>query len=151
MNMTPQQASDWLMLLPVRVTHEIFESEMNTIVTGRSIAWAMTSGPFKSEWLRKHRPGLYSRKSPRPPADPALINTQSDQLRSGWQHSQGMRASGDIITALFNQTDSARAIAGSGTGRSRMMHRPVEERIAERLAPVRLNNLTEAIRKALTP
>jgi hypothetical protein len=148
--MTPQQASDWLLLLPVRVQNEIIDAEMATATTGRAIAHAQTMGPFKTAFLRKHRPGLYSRNKPRPPADPALINSQSGVLAQGWRHRQGMRASGDVVTVIENDSESAKWIAGSGMGRSKMMRRPVEERIAERLTPIRMENLKDALRRALS-
>jgi hypothetical protein len=150
MNMTPQQAANWMNSIPGRVETNIRDAEMNTIITGRGIAWGQTMGPYKLAYLRKFKPGRYSRKSPSPPGDPGRINTQSGVLARSWQASQGIRAS-DIVTTLFNESESAKHIAESGKGGSRMMHRPVEERIADRILPIRIHNLSEAIRKALTP
>lgn len=149
MVLTPQQAAQKMDAIEIAVARNIRDAEMNTIIAGRAIAWGQTMGPFKTAWLRKYRPGLYSRRFPRPPADPGRINSQSGELARSWQASQVVQG-GDLVTALFNESESAKWIAGSGKGRSRMMHRPVEKRIAERIEPIRINNLTDAIQKALS-
>ncbi len=149
MLLTPQQAAQKLEAMEKSVVENVRDAEMSTIITARAIAWGQTMGPFKTAWLRKHRPGLYSRKNPRPPADPGRINSQTGSLAQSWKASQENKSQ-DLVTALFNESESAKWIAGSGRGRSRMMRRPVEDRIVERLMPIRISNLKEAIRKALT-
>lgn len=147
--MTPQQAAAHLVLLEQKVVENIRDAEMETAIHGRAIALSLTSGPFKTAYLRKFRPGLYSKAAPRPPADPALINIQSGLLNRSWQLSQETIGP-HIVTSIFNESEHARFIAASGGPGSKMMKRPIEERIAERLAPVRIRNLSEAIRKALS-
>jgi hypothetical protein len=92
----------------------------------------MSSGPYSQAQLRmmaakrKNKRGPYSRVSPAPPNDPAIINKQSGSIYRGWR----VRFSGKGKLVFWNASKNYKWVLRGGTGKMRMMERPIKRALA---------------------
>jgi hypothetical protein len=102
----------------------------------------LSMGTYSSAMLRAL--GFpYSRRRPRPPQDPAIINMQSGQFLFGWRLRAPRVDGGVMRTRLVNVAPHAKFLPH---GTRKMIARPFEKRIRERVETRRLRLMRAALR-----
>ena len=142
---TPAEAKRILTELPRRLVAAIRRSERASLQEGLQVARFWSRGSISSAALR--RMGHPYRRGGFPPQDPGIINRQTGVFLRSWR-TRGPSLGGDQVSSrLFNTAPQASFL---NTGTSRMIRRPIRERVVARLRPKRLARLRAAIREVLT-
>lgn len=142
--MTPGQAASEIEKFSRRLDRELQKAEQDSLTEAAQIAADLSSGPFKQFQLTAMG-HPYAVSNPNPPQDAAIINTQTGTFKKAWQTQAG-EWDGDSLSNKLVNADRVADWLDQGT--KKMIARPIQARICERLEPVRLRNLEEAIRKA---
>jgi hypothetical protein len=88
-------------------------------------ARAHSEGPYSAAALAAMG-HPYSRRRPRPPLDPAVINVQTGRFLGSWSWELPQARGGDLTTTVRNNDPKADELA---TGTSRMIARPLPEKV----------------------
>lgn len=148
MKKTSKEIVEYLNAVKSRLVVEVSQSEMQSMREAKLIAIRdFSSGGFKTAILRRMG-HPYSKRNPRPPANPAIMNRQTGLFRSSWQiHISSDVSSQNIKSKLVNTAPYAGYVVGGGN--SRMMFRPIKKYIKDKVEPIRSRNLQYAIDEAL--
>jgi hypothetical protein len=120
---------------------QVRSAEAQSAQEALATAHAYSSGPFSTRMLQiMGHP--YSRRNPRPPGNPAVVNRQSGRFRSSWR----VMRQGDR-TRLVNDAPYAQYFNDAGT--VRMMRRPILRAIAQKIRRNRERRLARAVAAAL--
>jgi len=122
----------------------IKKAEGKSATAGKRIAQKLSSGPYSSEELAA-MDHPYARRHGAAQIDPAVINAQSGAFRRDWKTGQGDWVEGSLLTTVENDNRVAKFMHGT----KKMVPRPIEELTAKILEPVRNENLSNAIEKAI--
>lgn len=123
-------------------------AELATLQFGLEQAIVMSSGPISLSWMRRND-HPYSQRNPHPPLKPSIINSQSGQFRAGWEIEMFYVTGEGVTGRLVNESRHADFIEAGGSGRSKMIERPIARILEKRMEPVRLANLELALLKAI--
>jgi hypothetical protein len=127
----------------VALTHAVLAAEHANAQAAYRQAQRLSSGSVPSSYLRRaarqRGAGLYSRRSPAPPGPPEVINAQTTRLKRSWRYYVAWKGDGSQVT-LWNTAPYARAMRGT----SRMMSRPILEKVAALERMPRLERLHRA-------
>ena len=130
------------------LTHAVLAAEHANAQAAYRQAQRLSSGSVPSASLRAagraRKAGLYSRRSPAPPNDPAIINAQTSRLKRSWRYYVAWKRDGTLIT-LWNTAPYAKSMRGT----ARMMSRPILERVMQRERMPRLERLRRARNAAM--
>jgi len=132
----------------VALTHAVLAAEHANAQAAYRQAQRLSSGSVPSSYLRQaaraRGAGLYSRRSPAPPGDPAIINAQTSRLKRSWRYYVAWKSDGSQVT-LWNTAPYAKAMRGT----ARMMSRPILERVMQLERMPRLERLRRARNAAM--
>ena len=79
-----------------------------------------------------------------------IVNKQSGEFQSAWKTRPPSSAfNGALRTAVVNDSRVAGFLAGKNRPKSRMVRRPIDSKIVELLQPIAVENVREAVRRAL--
>lgn len=157
MRVTAQQAAVLIGQMSARLEEELIRAERLSAQEGRRIARQLSSGEFSSAQLarmghpyaRRHVRGGGKRRMSAPGipyGDPAIINRQTGRFQGAWRVIPPQATGNGLHTEIVNRTPYA-GLLESGT--SRMIPRPIAERVLELLQPARERRLKQAIKRAL--
>ena len=108
------------------------------------IAQRLSSGPFKAYLLRRR--GHPYRLGGRPPIHPGIINEQSGTFKKAWKARPPRQHGNRLQTKVVNDTPYARFLF---RGTKRMIARPLERLLRDRLAKKRAAIWNRALRSWL--
>lgn len=135
----------------VALSNAIIEAETQSALALKTQAIRQSSGGLRTSEQRKLAlqvnagKGLYSRASPMPPTNPAIINAQTGFLSRHWQTYLVTRPDGTSITLTNTAPYAAELFAGS----FHAIARPILQKVYSIEAPARLDRLNKAKRLAL--
>lgn len=124
------------------------QAERQTVEQAQAEAKRISQGQYKTaQLIAMGHP--YSKRRPRPPDDPAIINFQSGDLFRGWRRKTGNWSGGTLFSYVFNVSDHAAEIEAGGTSKSLQIARPIARRVQQRVRAQRLHRLEAAVRRVL--
>jgi hypothetical protein len=123
-------------------------AEMETIKKAQETARRLSTGGYKTAALTAMG-HPYSKRKPNPPADPGIINLQSEDLYRGWRRKTGNWSGGTLFSYVFNTSAHAVLIEAGGTSASLQIARPLVEKVKRTIRVGRIRRLRAAIRKVL--
>lgn len=130
------------------LTANLKRAEAQTTDDALALARAYSRGQLTEADLRRLKHPY--RKGGSPPADPAIINRRSGAFAAGWRSAPPREsAAGDLMSGLSNVAPKAGYILGAGSGKSRMMARPIMARIAKALERRRERRLAASLQQTL--
>jgi hypothetical protein len=135
----------------VALSNAVIRAEQQSALALKTQAIKQSSGGMKTAEQQKLARqvnagrGLYSKASPMPPMDPAILNAQTGFLSRHWQTAFVTTPDGTSIT-LYNTAVYAKYLA---LGTAKMIARPIIQRVYEIEAPARIARLKLAQEQAL--
>lgn len=129
---------------------ELVKAEAETLKEARNIAQTdYSSGPYSTAQLvRMGHP--YSRRRPRPPQDPGIINRQTGRFISSWRIDAPRRTGGRIVSRLRNTAPYAKDVTeGIVNGRWLAIRRPIAKRILRDVRQARVERLKGVLIRVL--
>ena len=78
-----------------------------------------------------------------------IINKQTGEFARYWQRVAASAFRGGLVAWTINNSRVAGFLAGRNRPRSRMILRPIDSKVAQLLRPIMVDNVQEAVRRAL--
>lgn len=144
--LTPRQYARWLQKRPDAIRRGIQRADAESLDYAATVAKRASRGRYSSARLAAMG-HPYSRRNPRPPQDPAIINRQSGLFLQSWWTAQRWTKPNNLLNVLTNTAPYAGYLR---TGTRRMIARPIADRIVSQTAMSRLGRQIYYIHRALT-
>lgn len=146
--MTPRQIERLFQRKANRLSYELARAVRDTAREGLAIARQDSSG----KWNRKRRQKAgysYSRLDPNPPPQPlGVINVEAGIFLATWRVEPVRTEGGDNLVAyIINDSDRVKDLVDA-RGKP-WLSRPIDRRVAARVAPIFQFNIERALQKAL--
>lgn len=139
----PQQIALALRRRALTLEAAVRESEKQAAEEALKIARFYSTGLFSLERLAKL--GHPYRQGGSPPQDSALVNYHKGRFYAGWKVRPPRKSGTGLVTKLVNEWPIARFILG---GTTRMVARPLLQRIRMKLKGKRQKLLTAALKRS---
>lgn len=125
--MTPKQMAQRVEWASKRLQREVDAALVSIGGEGVRQARVSSSGPYSLAMLRRMG-HPYSRRRPRPPMDPGIVNRQTGRFLRAWGRSDAHWDSGRRTVNVANFSDRAEYMFGT----RRMIARPIWRQIVRR-------------------
>lgn len=129
-----------------RLTQRVIEAESLSLEDAKVMLVQASSGTATEADLRRED-HPYARRHGTAKREPGIINTRSGRFRRAWRSRRPQRAGhGRIVSRVRNYDPKARYMFGTKL----MLPRPIIQRVARQLRPIRRLRLRRAYWYALT-
>ncbi|MCW3053296.1 MAG: hypothetical protein JWN14_2466 [Chthonomonadales bacterium] len=145
---TPAQIAAVIRTRALQLKLGLRAAERQTILAVQTEAKRLSSGNYSSATLAKMG-HPYSKKRPRPPQDPGIINLQSGNFQRGWRRQTGSWSGGALSSFVFNVSREGVLLEAGGSSRSTQIRRDLVSLVLPTIRRARRQRLSDAIRKAL--